>query len=84
MSCPITCTISENPRTLCTAVRDIRFTDVHCQGGEGPVFRGRKGCPLEDFVFTACTFRSDTPAVMNECRDFRSDGHTFVCEKTAP
>ena len=57
---PIRVGIVASTNTMVTAIRDIRFSNIHATGLQFPNFFGRAGDPLKDFVFHNCTFRKVT------------------------
>ena len=59
---PIYAKISPSTNTLVTAVRDIRFSNIHATGLQFPHITGRAGVPFRDFVFHNCSFRRVTDA----------------------
>ena len=59
---PIYAYIADVPETPVDAVRDIRFSNIHCTAKTFPNLQGRKDCPLQNIVFDNCSFtRTETP-----------------------
>ena len=58
---PISISVSTSEKLLFEGVRDIHFTNVHARSLEGLVLRGLEDKPLEDLVFTNCSFKQIKP-----------------------
>ena len=56
--------IAPSTNTMVTAIRDIRFANIHATGSQMLYMVGRKDCPLRDFVFHNCSFRKVADAEM--------------------
>lgn len=53
---PVHMEISDREGTRCEAVRRIRFSNLMARGLEFPLLLGRPANPLEDIVFSCCSF----------------------------
>lgn len=67
---PIHFMIGETPETLCKAVRDIHFANVHATGGDRLVFNGRASNPLSRFTFDNCSFDVSEKPDIKYCEGF--------------
>ena len=67
---PIHFVIAETPETLCDAVRDIHFLNVHVTDGGRLVFRGRSTNPIERLTFVGCVFKTREKHEMAHCTGF--------------
>ena len=66
-------TVPEEAGTHVAGIRDLRFTNIHATGLEFPLLEGREGCPIENIVFSGCSFRRVAESALPE--DWRRHGY---------